>query len=152
MDFEASWTNTRWVFTRKRSRPLHPCPRIAARTFTRANRLVKGDAGASRVCWLLAIGILIFSGSLYVLAATGVRTLGAITPFGGLAFIAAWRCLRGNCFAGSDRSSATNCDPVMISALSDLTAISPSVPCGPREFVESFFSTGYITCYISRKR
>lgn len=52
-----------------------------------------GDAGAARVCWLLAIGILIFSGSLYVLAATGIRTLGAITPFGGLAFIAAWLML-----------------------------------------------------------
>ena len=51
------------------------------------------DAAASRVCWLLAAGILIFSGSLYVLAITGIRTLGAITPFGGLAFIAAWLLL-----------------------------------------------------------
>jgi uncharacterized membrane protein YgdD (TMEM256/DUF423 family) len=48
------------------------------------------DAGASRVCWLLAAGILIFSGSLYTLATTGIRTLGAITPLGGLAFIGAW--------------------------------------------------------------
>jgi uncharacterized membrane protein YgdD (TMEM256/DUF423 family) len=39
---------------------------------------------------LLFFGILIFSGSLYLLAMTGVRTLGAITPLGGLAFIAAW--------------------------------------------------------------
>jgi uncharacterized membrane protein YgdD (TMEM256/DUF423 family) len=52
-----------------------------------------GDGGASRVCWLLAVGILIFSGSLYLLATTGIRTLGAITPFGGLAFIAAWALL-----------------------------------------------------------
>jgi uncharacterized membrane protein YgdD (TMEM256/DUF423 family) len=42
------------------------------------------------VCWLLAAGILIFSGSLYVLAITGIDMLGAITPFGGVAFIAAW--------------------------------------------------------------
>jgi uncharacterized membrane protein YgdD (TMEM256/DUF423 family) len=42
------------------------------------------------VCWLLAAGILIFSGSLYLLAVTGVRTLGAITPIGGLSFIAGW--------------------------------------------------------------
>lgn len=42
------------------------------------------------VCWLLLAGIVLFSGSLYVLAVTGIRTLGAITPFGGLAFIAAW--------------------------------------------------------------
>ena len=40
--------------------------------------------------WLFAIGIVIFSGSLYALALSGVRVLGAITPIGGLAFIAAW--------------------------------------------------------------
>jgi uncharacterized membrane protein YgdD (TMEM256/DUF423 family) len=42
---------------------------------------------------LLVAGILIFSGSLYLLAITGVRTLGAITPLGGLSFIAAWLLL-----------------------------------------------------------
>lgn len=36
------------------------------------------------------IGILLFSGSLYVMAVSNIRILGAITPFGGLAFIAAW--------------------------------------------------------------
>ena len=40
--------------------------------------------------WLLLAGILIFSGSLYVLAITGLRWLGAITPIGGTAFIAGW--------------------------------------------------------------
>lgn len=40
--------------------------------------------------WLLLAGIVIFSGSLYVLAITGIRWLGAITPIGGLAFIAGW--------------------------------------------------------------
>jgi len=40
--------------------------------------------------WLLLAGIVLFSGSLYVLAITGVRTLGAVTPFGGASFIAAW--------------------------------------------------------------
>jgi uncharacterized membrane protein YgdD (TMEM256/DUF423 family) len=48
---------------------------------------------ANSVCWLLAAGILIFSGSLYVLAVTGVDQLGAITPIGGVAFIAAWLLL-----------------------------------------------------------
>ena len=43
--------------------------------------------------WLFVIGILVFSGSLYLLSFTGMRWLGAITPFGGLAFIAAWACL-----------------------------------------------------------
>jgi len=48
---------------------------------------------ANSVCWLLAAGTLIFSGSLYVLAVTGIGLLGAITPFGGLAFIAGWLLL-----------------------------------------------------------
>ena len=40
--------------------------------------------------WLMLTGIVIFSGSLYLLAITGVRWLGAITPIGGTAFIASW--------------------------------------------------------------
>jgi len=52
-----------------------------------------GSTSADRVCWLLAAGVLIFSGSLYVLAVTGIRTLGAVTPIGGVAFIAAWLLL-----------------------------------------------------------
>ena len=43
--------------------------------------------------WLFALGIVIFSGSLYLLSLTGVRWLGAITPVGGLAMIAGWACL-----------------------------------------------------------
>src|SRR5579863_6353776 len=39
-------------------------------------------AGQSRVAWLLFIGIVIFSGSLYALAISGIRMLGAITPIG----------------------------------------------------------------------
>jgi len=48
------------------------------------------ESAAQWVCGLLLAGILIFSGSLYALALTGVRVLGAVTPVGGLAFIAAW--------------------------------------------------------------
>lgn len=47
-------------------------------------------AGQTRVAGLLFAGVLIFSGSLYALALSGVRMLGAITPLGGLAFIAGW--------------------------------------------------------------
>lgn len=43
--------------------------------------------------WLMLAGVLLFSGSLYTLCMTGVRTLGAITPLGGVAFIAAWALL-----------------------------------------------------------
>jgi uncharacterized membrane protein YgdD (TMEM256/DUF423 family) len=52
--------------------------------------MMPSRAGLKWVAWLLVAGIVLFSGSLYVLAITGVRTLGAITPFGGVAFIAAW--------------------------------------------------------------
>jgi len=45
---------------------------------------------ADTVCWCLLIGIVLFSGSLYLLAVTGARALGIVTPFGGLAFIIGW--------------------------------------------------------------
>jgi uncharacterized membrane protein YgdD (TMEM256/DUF423 family) len=50
-------------------------------------------AGQARVGWLLLIGIIVFSGSLYTLAVSGLRILGAITPIGGIAFIAGWLVL-----------------------------------------------------------
>ena len=40
--------------------------------------------------WLMLAGIVIFSGSLYVLSTTGWKWLGAVTPLGGLSFIVAW--------------------------------------------------------------
>jgi uncharacterized membrane protein YgdD (TMEM256/DUF423 family) len=43
--------------------------------------------------WAFIIGIVIFSGSLYLLSITGIRWFGAITPVGGLAFLAGWAIL-----------------------------------------------------------
>ena len=43
--------------------------------------------------WLFVAGTVLFSGSLYALSLTGVRWLGAITPVGGVAFLAGWLCL-----------------------------------------------------------
>ena len=43
--------------------------------------------------WLFIAGIIIFSGSLYLLSITNIRFLGAITPFGGLCFLIAWTML-----------------------------------------------------------
>lgn len=40
--------------------------------------------------WLMLAGIILFSGSLYVLSVSGLRWLGAVTPFGGFSFIVAW--------------------------------------------------------------
>ncbi len=42
---------------------------------------------------LFVTGVLVFSGSLYLLAATGTRWLGAITPLGGVCFLSGWLCL-----------------------------------------------------------
>ena len=43
--------------------------------------------------WLFVAGTVLFSGSLYAMALTGVRVVGAITPIGGVCFIAGWVCL-----------------------------------------------------------
>ncbi|MCW5585444.1 MAG: DUF423 domain-containing protein [Chromatiales bacterium] len=59
--------------------------------------LIGGQSGHSRVLqlagWSFASGILLFSGSLYVMALTDIRWLGAITPFGGTAFLIGWGAL-----------------------------------------------------------
>jgi uncharacterized membrane protein YgdD (TMEM256/DUF423 family) len=51
---------------------------------------------AKLVSWagrLIMLGIVLFSGSLYVMALSGIGILGAITPFGGVSFLAGWACL-----------------------------------------------------------
>lgn len=60
---------------------------VAGACAWRGNRL----AVAAGACFV--VGILLFSGSLYLLALTGVRGLGMITPFGGVAFLAGWALL-----------------------------------------------------------
>jgi len=58
--------------------------------------LIRWMPGYSLLNWsgaLLLAGIILFSGSLYVLCLTGVKSLGIITPFGGLAFLAGWLVL-----------------------------------------------------------
>jgi uncharacterized membrane protein YgdD (TMEM256/DUF423 family) len=50
--------------------------------------------------WLFVAGTILFSGSLYLLAVTGVRALGAVTPFGGLAFILGWLALAWAAWSG----------------------------------------------------
>jgi uncharacterized membrane protein YgdD (TMEM256/DUF423 family) len=50
--------------------------------------------------WLFVVGIVLFSGSLYALSLTGARGLGAITPFGGAAFILGWILLAWGAWRG----------------------------------------------------
>jgi len=47
--------------------------------------------------YLFVVGILLFSGSLYVMTITGIKALGIITPFGGTVWIAAWFLLMIHC-------------------------------------------------------
>jgi len=52
-----------------------------------------GSTVASAAGYAFTGGILLFSGSLYVMTLTGVRALGAVTPLGGLALLGGWACL-----------------------------------------------------------
>jgi uncharacterized membrane protein YgdD (TMEM256/DUF423 family) len=52
-----------------------------------------GSALPSWAGGLFLAGIILFSGSLYALSLSGARVLGAVTPFGGVAFLAGWACL-----------------------------------------------------------
>lgn len=61
----------------------------------RASRLLAGSGVA------FAVGIILFSGSLYVLALSGIHTFGAVTPFGGIGFLTGWVMLA--LYALSDR-------------------------------------------------
>jgi uncharacterized membrane protein YgdD (TMEM256/DUF423 family) len=63
--------------------------------------------GGTAAGWLFTAGITIFSGSLYLLALTGVRWLGAITPIGGVALLAGWLMLAR---AGWTRDAVRNPD------------------------------------------
>jgi uncharacterized membrane protein YgdD (TMEM256/DUF423 family) len=52
-----------------------------------------GNRGLKLAAWLFVAGIVLFAGSLYVVALSGMRGAGAITPLGGVAFLAGWAVL-----------------------------------------------------------
>jgi uncharacterized membrane protein YgdD (TMEM256/DUF423 family) len=53
---------------------------------------LRGTA-ANWAAWLFLLGIVLFCGSLYLLALSGVRSVGMVTPIGGVAFLAGWAML-----------------------------------------------------------
>lgn len=55
--------------------------------------LARGGASADMAAWSFLAGTVLFCGSLYLMVATGQRWLGAVTPLGGVAFIAGWLML-----------------------------------------------------------
>lgn len=67
---------------------IHALGMLMLPLFARAGALT--DTSATRVGLVFCAGIFLFSGSLYILALSGLRTLGAVTPFGGLCFIGGW--------------------------------------------------------------
>jgi uncharacterized membrane protein YgdD (TMEM256/DUF423 family) len=77
---------------------VHALGLVALGIAIRAHAAAAGTANLAG--WLLVAGIVIFSGSLYALAFTGIRRLGAITPIGGVAFVAGWVALAGALAAG----------------------------------------------------
>ena len=58
-----------------------------------------GSGAGSLAGWSFLAGTLFFSGSLYLLAVTGMRWLGAVTPLGGVAFVVGWVALARAAFA-----------------------------------------------------
>lgn len=67
--------------------------------------LISAYPQSARLRWsgnLFVVGLLLFSGSLYLLSLTGIRWLGIITPFGGVSLMAGWLMLA--LFAAKDRS------------------------------------------------
>src|SRR5688572_8594672 len=66
----------------------------------------RGTRLARLAGWLFLAGTALFSGSLYLLALSGVRWLGAIAPLGGVAFIAGWIALAGAAWRGSSGARA----------------------------------------------
>lgn len=54
------------------------------------SKLMPENKSLKRSGWLFLIGIIVFSGSLYVLSLSGVKILGAVTPIGGVAFLLGW--------------------------------------------------------------
>lgn len=66
--------------------------------FAAAWALERGGGRAARLAgWGFGLGTLVFSGSLYLLAITGARWLGAVTPLGGLLLLAGWVALAVAC-------------------------------------------------------
>ena len=70
---------------------IHALGLLVVPLFVKAGLLAASPGRIAAI--LLLVGVVIFSGSLYALALTGVRGLGAVTPIGGLALIAGWLVL-----------------------------------------------------------
>jgi len=80
-----------WFETANRYHFYHTLALLAAALLTKNKSALLNYAG-----FAFLLGICLFSGSLYVMAVTGIKTLGIITPLGGAAFLAGWAMLGVN--------------------------------------------------------
>ena len=95
----------RWLLVDLAARPLEVFETAARYHMYHALAMILAGAlastrGAAAAGWLFQAGIVVFSGSLYALALTDVKVLGAITPLGGLAFLAGWIWLAWSAWRG----------------------------------------------------
>ncbi len=79
--------------TAVRYQMYHALGLIAIATLGMLPSAARAEPWLHRSCQLLAAGTIVFSGSLYLLVATGISWLGAVTPLGGLALILGWASL-----------------------------------------------------------
>jgi uncharacterized membrane protein YgdD (TMEM256/DUF423 family) len=84
-----------WLHTGAQYQLVHAVAALACFMLVRAMALQASIAG-----WLFGLGGLVFGGSLYLLALSGVKLWGAITPIGGVLMIAGWAVLLWGALAG----------------------------------------------------
>ena len=63
-----------------------------------------GLVGLGRIAWFWVAGVVLFSGSLYILAVTNISKFGMVTPFGGLCFLIGWFLLTISAYKGGEKS------------------------------------------------
>ncbi len=85
-----------WLQTGAQYQLVHAAAALACFSLTRGMARQAGLAG-----WLFGVGGLVFGGSLYLLALTGVKLWGAVTPVGGLMMIGGWAALTWGALAGA---------------------------------------------------
>ena len=75
-------------------------------------RMSPRDRLLRTAAWLLVAGVALFCGSLYVIVLSGVRAVGVVTPFGGVAFLAGWAALAASAWRwrGTDAAGETSRD------------------------------------------
>ncbi len=85
-----------WLQTGAQYQLVHAAAALACFSLMRVMARQAGMAG-----WLFGVGGLVFGGSLYLLALTGVKLWGAVTPVGGLLMIVGWAALTWGALAGA---------------------------------------------------